>query len=59
VVGGLWVRVGKIKCAAIWVGLRDWIAALLILRSAGIFVLPSFRFDVDLSVVPRLQVTSL
>ena len=37
VVGGLWVRLGKIKCAAIWVGLCGCIAALLILRSVGIF----------------------
>ena len=36
VVGGLWVRLGKIKCAAIWVGLCGCIAALLILRSVGI-----------------------
>ena len=36
VVGGLWVRLGKIKCAAIWVGLCVCIAALLILRSVGI-----------------------
>ncbi len=37
-VGGLWVRLGKIKCAAIWVGLCGGIAALLIIRSVGIFV---------------------
>ena len=37
VVGGLWVRLGKIKCAAIWVSLCVGIAALLILRSVGIF----------------------
>jgi len=37
-VGGLWVRLGKIKCAAIWVGLCGCIAALLILLSVGIFV---------------------
>jgi hypothetical protein len=36
VMGGLWVRLGKIKCAAIWVGLCVGIAALLILRSVGI-----------------------
>jgi len=29
------VRLGKIKCAAIWVGLFGGIAALLILRSVG------------------------
>ena len=34
--GGLWVRLGKIKCAAIWVGLCGCIAALLILRRVGI-----------------------
>jgi len=37
-VGGLWVRLGKIKCAAICVGLCGCIAALLILRSVGILV---------------------
>ena len=31
------MRLGKIKCAAIWVGLCDCIAALLILRSVGNF----------------------
>jgi len=35
-VGRLWVRLGKIKCAAIWGGLCGCIAALLILRSVGI-----------------------
>jgi len=47
-VGGLWVRLGKIKCAAIWVGLCGCIGALLILRSVGIFV---FRFNVSLMSV--------
>jgi hypothetical protein len=37
-VGGLWLRLGKIKCAAIWVGLCVGIAALLILRSVSIFL---------------------
>jgi len=43
-VGGVWVLFGKIKSrmvetsyAAIWVGLCVGIAALLILRSVGIF----------------------
>ena len=48
VVGGLWVLLGKIKCAAIWVGLCVGIAALLILRSVGIFVC---RFTVCLMSV--------
>ncbi len=30
--GWAWVRWGKIKCAAIWVGLCEGIAALFILR---------------------------
>jgi len=34
--GWAWVRLGKIKCAAICVGLCGGIAALLILRSVGI-----------------------
>jgi len=45
VVGGLLVRLGKIKCAAIWVGLCSCIAALLILRSVGIF---DCRFNVSM-----------
>jgi len=55
-VGGLWVRLGKIKCAAIWVGLCVGIAALLILRSVGIFVC---RFTVCLmSVVSSVRVAA-
>jgi len=42
VVGGLWVRLGKIKCAAIWVGLCGGIAALLILRRVGILSIVFF-----------------
>ena len=50
VVGGLWVRLGKIKCAAICVGLCFGIAALLILRSVGIFsfFLSIFNWSVGL-----------
>jgi len=42
------VRLGKIKCAAIWVGLCGWIAALLILRRDSQTALPKIALSVGL-----------